>query len=87
MSLMLFNLFSSPATRPDHPGSPGVRQTDSAGGAPPWGCGWLNYDRLPAAGSARPIITLGLPSPQTHGVHSTEPALRHKVILCFVPEL
>ena len=37
-----------------------------------------------AAGSVRPIITLGLPSPQPYGVHSTEPALGHRVILWFV---
>ena len=42
---------------------------------------------FPAAGSVRPIITLGLPSPQPYGVHSFEPALKHRVILWFVPGL
>ena len=39
MCILLSNVFSSPGAKPDHPGLPGIRQTDCAGGTPPWRAG------------------------------------------------
>ena len=46
MALLLFNLFSSPGTRPIHLGSPGVCQTDFAEVLHHGRWDWLNYDCL-----------------------------------------
>ena len=81
-------IFSSPGTRPDCPGLPGVCQTDRAWGTLPRRAEMVRlWPSFLAAGSIRPIVTLWLYTSQPDGVHSTEPTLRHRVILWFVPGL